>query len=127
MSSLHDSEIGKTRRVSGYIISIIPSVMIAMSGVMKLLDSDEIRANMNGIPNLSEMMVLIGVIELVCLIFYWIPKTSNLGFFLLCSYVGGIIVAELVAGGPPIPGIPVAILLYVGTFLRKPSLLSLGI
>ena len=127
MSRLHELEISKVRKVSGYLMSIIPSLMIAMSGVMKLVGSEEMKSNMNAIPNFGELLVFVGVLELVCLIFYWIPKTSNLGFFLLCSYVGGIIVAEMVAGGPPVPGIPVAILLYVGTFLRKPSLLGLGI
>ena len=127
MLSLHDLEISKARKISGYIISIIPSLMIATSGVMKLMGAEEMKANMSAIPNVGELLGTIGAIELICLILYWIPKTSNLGFFLLCSYVGGIIVAEMVAGGPPIPGVPVAVLLYVGTFLRKPSLLSLGI
>ena len=94
---------------------------------MKLMGAEEMKANMSAIPNVGELLGTIGAIELICLILYWIQKTSNLGFFLLCSYVGGIIVAEMVAGGPPIPGVPVAVLLYVGTFLRKPSLLGLGI
>ena len=127
MSSLHEDGISKSRKIIGYVLSILPSAMILLSGVMKVIGSEEMKANMSAIPNFGELLFLIGVLELVCLLLYWIPKTSNLGFFLLCSYAGGIIVAEIVAGGPPIPGVPVAVLFYVGTFLRKPSLLGLGI
>ncbi|MEQ8238615.1 MAG: DoxX family protein [Cyclobacteriaceae bacterium] len=127
MSQLHEIEIGKTRRVIGYVLSILVSLMLLFSGVMKIIGVPEMAENMAKIPNIGEMVTVIGVIELVSLALYWIPKTSNLGFFLLCSYAGGIIVGEIVTGEPPIPGTVVAVLLYVSTFLRKPSLSGLGI
>ncbi|MEM9897474.1 MAG: DoxX family protein [Bacteroidota bacterium] len=127
MSTLHEPGINKARKIIGYIISILISAMFLLSVVTKLSGSEEMKENMAAIPNMGDLIIIIGIIELASLILYWIPKTSNLGFFLLCSYCGGIIVAELVAGGPALPGIPIAVLLYIGTFLRKPSLSGLGI
>ena len=75
-------------------------------------------------------MSFIGILEILCVALYWIPRTINIGFFLLCSYAGGIITAELIAvqgQALPIPGVPLAIMLYVGTMLRKKNLSGLGI
>ncbi|MEM6643234.1 MAG: DoxX family protein [Bacteroidota bacterium] len=127
MSNLHEPGINKVRKIAGYVISILLSLLFLFSAFSKLSGSEEVKANMDAIPNMGSLLTIIGVVELLSLILYWIPKTANLGFFLLCSYCGGIIVAEIVTGGPPVPGIPVAILLFVGTFLRKPSLSGLGI
>jgi hypothetical protein len=76
--------------------------------------------------------LFIGLLELILLALYWIPKTQKSGFYLLCAFVGGIIVAEVAAGthieqgAPPAPlvGVVTAILLYAGTMLRKPSMLK---
>jgi hypothetical protein len=51
----------------------------------------------------------------------------NIGFFLLASFVGCIIVAEIVTGEMPMAGILITTLFYVGTILRKPTLCGLNI
>jgi hypothetical protein len=50
----------------------------------------------------------------------------NIGFFLLASFGGGIIVAEIVTGEIPIAGILITTLFYAGTILRKPAFIRLG-
>ena len=125
--SLHETQINKTRKIAGYTISILASLMILGAGVSKIMGSEEIVKTMNRLPNFGNKIFIIGVLELFILALYWIPKTSNLGFFLLCSFGGGAIAAEIVLGDTPIGGIMFSILLYVGTKLRKPSLSGLGI
>lgn len=127
MNTLHETQISKTRRITGYALSIIPSLMILIAGIMKVIGNEGMLENMNKINNWGDKMLLIGLIELGALALYWIPKTMNIGFFLLASFGGGIIVAEVVGGDIPIPGIMVSSLLYAGTFLRKPSLSGLSI
>jgi hypothetical protein len=127
VNTLHETQISKTRRIIGYALSIIPSLMILMAGIMKVIGNEGMLENMNKINNWGDKMLLIGLIELGALALYWIPKTMNIGFFLLASFGGGIIVAEVVGGDIPIPGIMVSSLLYAGTFLRKPSLSGLSI
>jgi hypothetical protein len=126
MSSLHETQIGKTQKIAGYVISILASLMILMAGMQKVMGSVEMINNMSGILNFADKLFFIGVLELVLLLLYWIPKTSNLGFFLLCSFCGGAIVTEMVLGEAPMGGITVTVFFYLGTVLRKPSLLGMG-
>lgn len=132
MTTFHDTGINKAQKIAGYILSILFSFMIIMAGVLKVIGEADILERMNNIPNWGDKVVFIGVLELILLALYWIPKTQKLGFYLLCAFIGGIIVAEVAAGthveqgAPPAPlvGIVAAILLYAGTFLRKPSMLK---
>ena len=121
---LHETQISKTRKIIGYTLSIIASLMLLMAGIAKIMKSEEMVKNFSHIPNFGDKVQLVGAIILVCLALYWIPKTSSVGFLLLCSFGGGVIVAEIVAGHIPIPGIMLSSMVYVGTILRKPSILG---
>lgn len=127
MNALHEPQIGKTRKIIGYILTILPSLMIVFSGSNKIIGSQWMVDAMNGIPHIGEITPFIGLLEISCVLIFWVPRLSNLGFFLLCSYTGGIIVAEIVANHTPMPGIMLAIFLYIGTTLRKPSISGLNI
>jgi hypothetical protein len=69
-----------------------------------------------------ETMFTIGVIELVCLIVYLIPRTAPLGAILFTGYLGGAIVTHLRLGNPLFSHILfpiyVAALLWGGLYLR---------
>lgn len=122
-SKFHESTISKTQRILGYILSILFSIQILMAGVMKLVKAPPIVENMNAVVNWGDKILLLGVLELVLLVLYWVPQTTKLGFYLLCSFMGGVIVAEVVAGKVPVVGIATAIMLFAGTIMRNPSLL----
>ena len=124
MANYHEISISKTQRLAGYTMSILFSVQILMAGIMKVIRAAPIVENMNAVTNWEDKILFIGILELVLLALYWIPKTQKLGFYLLCSFVGGVIVAEVVAGKAPVAGIAVAVLLYAGTTLRFPKLLK---
>ncbi|MGY0393271.1 DoxX family protein [Bizionia sp. KMM 8389] len=124
MANYHDTSISKTQKIAGYAMSILFSVQIIMAGVMKLFLAAPIVENMNAVTNWGDKTLFVGILELIILALYWIPKTQKLGFYLLCSFVGGVIVAEVVAGKPPIAGILVSVLLYAGTALRFPKILK---
>ena len=124
MANYHDTSISKTQKIAGYAMSILFSVQIIMAGVMKLFLAAPIVENMNAVTNWGDKTLFVGILELFILALYWIPKTQKLGFYLLCSFVGGIIVAEVVAGKVPFAGILVSVLLYTGTILRFPKLLK---
>ena len=99
-----------------------------MAGITKILGTEEMVQNFANLPNWEDKMLFIGVLELIILILYWIPKTMNMGFFCMLGFMGGALLAEVVLkGGIPIPAILVTTLFYVGTFLRKPSLSGLSI
>jgi hypothetical protein len=125
MAKFHEDHIGKAQKITGYVLSILFSFQILMAGVLKVVGEDAIVERANNIPNWGDKLLFIGVLELVLLALYWIPKTQKLGFYLLCAFVGGFIVAEVAAGTAPIVGIVTAILLSAGTIIRKPSMLKI--
>jgi hypothetical protein len=128
MKHLHETQIGKPRKIAGYALSVIPSIMILMAGVTKLLGTEEMVHNFANLPNWEDKMLFVGALELVILVLYWLPKTMNMGFFLMLGFMGGALLAEVVLkGGVPIPAIFVTSLFYIGTLLRKPSLSGLSI
>src|SRR5262249_51074575 len=65
---------------------------------------------------------VIGIIELVCLVTYLIPRTSVFGAILLTGYLGGAIASQLRAGNPlfshTLFPIYVALLIWAPLFLR---------
>lgn len=132
MAKFHEANIPQWQKVAGYVLSILFSFQILMAGALKVVQETDIVERMNNIPNWGDKLIFIGVLELILLALYWIPKTQRLGFYLLCAFVGGVIVAEVAAGthveqgAPPAPliGIITAVLLYAGTVLRFPSLLK---
>ena len=127
MSNLHETQISKAKKIAGYTISIIASFMLFMAGIMKIIGNEEMQINMAKVTNFGDKLMFIGILEISILILYWIPRTMNIGFFLLASFGGGIIVAEIVTGEIPIAGILITTLFYVGTILRKPTLSGMNI
>jgi len=127
MNYLIDTEISTVRNVTGHVLTILATGMIAFGGINMIIGADWIQKNMDRIPNLGEKTMEIGILHIIIVFLYWLPPTSNIGFFLLCSLTGGMIVTEMVGGELPIPGIVVAILLYAGTMLRNPLLSGMGI
>jgi hypothetical protein len=126
METLPEIEIGVMRNVVGWSFSVLASLMIAIGGFGLIFGVEWMQRNLQKIPNIGEHTFPIGVLHLLCVVLYWIPSTTGLGFILLCSLTGGMIVSEVVIGQVPIPGLIVTLLLYSGTMARKPFLLALN-
>lgn len=115
--------VNKTRLAIGWVLSALPVLAMTGGGINKLRNNPEL---VEKLPYISSLPLL-GVLAITCVLFYLIPKTSNIGFFLMCSYLGGAIVGELAMGEFPLVGLVLSVCLYVGTMLRKPELSGLGI
>jgi len=67
-------------------------------------------------------VLVIGIIELLCLITYLIPRTSVFGAILLTGYLGGAIASQWRAGNPlfshTLFPIYIALLIWAPLFLR---------
>jgi hypothetical protein len=68
----------------------------------------------------------IGIIELVCLVLYLVPRTSILGGILLTGYLGGAIATHVRISSPVLTHtlfpVYVALLLWGGLYLRETRL-----
>lgn len=116
--------VNKTRNIIGWVLSAPPVIAVAFGAFNKISGNPEVVEILN---NLNIDPVILGLLGALCVVLYLVPVTSNLGFFMLCSYYGGVIVGELAMGEFPLVGILMSVLLYVGTMLRKPYLSGWGI
>jgi len=76
-----------------------------------------------------ESVMWIGVIELLCLVLYLIPRTTVLGALLMTGYLGGAIATHVRISSPLLTHtlfpIYVALLLWGGVYLREERLRAL--
>jgi hypothetical protein len=106
----------KTRKIVSIAVAVIPSAMVAMSAFMKLSGNPQLVDGMTKI-GFAPYIKLFGVIELVSLILFFYPKTSKIGFLLLCCYLGGAMATELGHGEAPMAALFIA-LFWVSVFIR---------
>jgi hypothetical protein len=121
--------VSKGRLWTGRIISALPALFLVMDGVMKLMKPDfVVRATVQlGYP--ENVIFPLGIIVLVCVILYVIPRTAVLGAILLTGYLGGAVATHARVGDPlfshTLFPIYFAILLWGGLYLREERLRAL--
>ena len=100
---------------------VLPIAILTASGVGKLVGAAPLVESFRSF-GAEPLMRPIGLIELACVAVFLVPRTRSIGFFLLCSYVGGIVATEWIHGRVPVPGLAVGALLWAGMYLERPSL-----
>ena len=110
---------------TGWVLSCLPLLAFLPSAVFKLVQPGEFLAewSKNYPPATARP---IGVVELSCVLLYFVPATRVLGVILLTGYLGGAI-ATHVHMGQAIFVVPllIGIMLWGGLFLRDPRLRQL--
>ncbi len=85
-----------TARILGWFAALF----IIMDGVMKVLNLPQVQEAMEPLGWPLEMSVTIGIIELVCIAIYLIPRTSFLGVILMTGYLGGVVATQMRVDAP---------------------------
>lgn len=110
----------KTTRIISIVLMAIPSLMLVMSGVMKLMAAPQIVEGL-GKMGLGSYITIFGIIELIAVGLFIYPKTSRIGFLLICCYLGGALSIEL-AGGQKPTAAALLVLLWVSVFLTNKTM-----
>ncbi len=124
----NDSKPSLTSKVmywGGWVVTALPTLMLVMSAVMKLTkstDAVEGLANFGYDPN---VLIPLGIVEILCTILYLVPQTAVLGAILLTGYLGGATATHLRAGESFIQPIVVGVLVWLGLFLRDARIRAL--
>jgi len=123
MSSIaQTASISRGKLWSARMITALVVLFLLFDLIVKLLRLPvAVQANVQlGYP--ESTVLVIGIIELICLITYLIPRTSVFGAILLTGYLGGAIASQLRAGNPlfshTLFPIYVALLIWAPLFLR---------
>jgi hypothetical protein len=121
---LSATTISNRRRVlTGRIISWVVALFLAWDAVIKLMVLDPVVQAFNELGYSTSLARPIGLVELVCVIFYLIPKTSIFGAILLTGYLGGATATKVRMEDPWLLfSVAFGILLWLGVFLQNEKL-----
>jgi DoxX-like family len=123
--STESAPIPKWQIIVGWVLSCLPLPPFLMSAAMKIAQPGNFLEDWTKTYPAATARPL-GLIELACVVLYFIPKTRILGAILVTGYLGGAI-ATHVAKGEPAAAVPFlfGVLLWGGIFLRMPQLRKL--
>ena len=109
----------------GRVISVLASLMFAMSSFMKFKGGAEVTQGMAHLGLPESLMMPLAILEISCVVVYLIPATSVLGAILLTGYMGGAICTHLRVGDPFVVQIALGIVIWLGLYLRENRLKAL--
>ena len=111
----------KAKKIIALSISIAASVMMAMSGIMKLIGGKQVEEGFAAF-GISDYRIYLGLMEIIFVALFLIPKTKRTGLLFLTAYLGGAIATHLTHQmslfGPSLP----LILLWIGAYLTDCSI-----
>ena len=115
----------KKMTIVGWVLSVLPCLMLFISAFMKLKGGPELDQGMAHLGLPSRMVLPLTILELACTVIYLVPATAVLGAILLAGYMGGAICTHWRVGDPFIVQIVVALVVWLGLYLREPRLKAL--
>ncbi len=78
----------------GWVLTVLVAFMLGMSGVSKIIGTEEMIKNFTSM-NLLPYLVLLGVVEFAGTVLLVVPKTSKYGAILLSCYLSGAVAIHL--------------------------------
>lgn len=117
----------KTALWAGYVMSVLPALLLLLDGAMKMLKPSFIVKATEELGYPESVIVGMGFAVFASAVLYLIPRTSVLGAILLTGYLGGAVASHVrLSAFSQIP-FPVIFgaLLWGGLVLRDPRLRAL--
>lgn len=111
---------------TGRILSVFPVLMMGVGAAFAFTRSPQVVEGMTKFGYQESAVLLVGVLEIVSVLLYLIPRTAVLGAIVMTGYLGGAIATHVRVGDP---GWPTALVLGVfvwgGLYLRDERLRAL--
>jgi hypothetical protein len=110
-------------------MTALPVLFLLFDSVIKLMRSTPVVESFDQLGYPVSLAPGIGILQLVCIALYVIPRTSMLGAILLTGYLGGAVATHVRVGSPLLSHVLfpvyVAVLIWGGLFLREDRLRGL--
>ena len=115
-------------QIAGWVLSGLVSVFLAGPSALGKFVEWEGKAKMfDHIGFTNDVIMKIGVLEIMLAILFLIPRTGFLGAILLTGYLGGATVTHVRIGDPYFMPIVIGVVMWIGMGLRRPAVFSLAI
>ena len=132
ITSSNDPRLGRAALVrswkpwAGRLASALPIALLTFSSGLKLMHAPGFVAMWTGHLGWSEgTLTSIGLLELLCVAVYAVPRTAVLGAVLLTGYLGGAIASHVRLGDPFIVPLALGVLVWGGLYLRDERIRAL--
>jgi hypothetical protein len=112
----------KTRKIIGWTLTVLVSIVFIMSAFMKLKGGEELAKGSAMIGLTESGMRIIGIIEILSITLFIIPRTGVLGTLLLAAYLGGAMVTHLEHGQPFVMPMAIQCIVWIAALIRFPEL-----
>jgi DoxX-like family len=114
----------KTKNIVNWVLAGLVGFIFLGSAFGKLSGGAEGIEMAKSIGIDANSYTMIGVVELISIILFLIPRTAVLGTLLLVAYMGGAIVAHLSHGLPIAAPAGISAFVWIVGVVRSPELLS---
>lgn len=112
----------KLKKGIGWGLTIVLGLLFAMSAFLKLTLNPTALEQAAAIGLDPETYRMIGVVEVIALILFLIPKTGMLGGWLLIAYMGGAIATHVQHQQPLAMVVAIEAVLWIALVLRSPEM-----
>ena len=112
----------KTRNIIGWVLSGLLAALFLFSAYGKLAGIPQVVEGAKSMGLTMDIMRTLGIIEIVSVLLFLIPRTGILGTLLLAAYLGGAIATHLEHGIPIIQPCIFEAVLWIAALLRFPEL-----
>lgn len=123
------SEVSTLAIWTGRVLSSLSVLFLLIDGVMKFVKPQPVVEATVKLGYPATVIFPLGVVLLLCVALYVVPRTSVLGAILLTGYLGGAVASHVRVGDPLFSHIlfPVylGLLIWAGLYLRCPALQAL--
>lgn len=105
--------------VIGLVLTVLLSLLLTFSAVMKFLRPPEMIEQFESVLGYpARLAVPIGIVELLCVVLFLVPRTAPLGAVMLTGYLGGAIATHVRIGDPFITPVIVGVVVWLALFMR---------
>jgi hypothetical protein len=116
-------------RWTGGVLSAVPVLFMVFDSVIKFTEIQPVTESFTRLGYNVDVAPVIGLLELICLSAYLLPRTAVLGAVLLTGFLGGAIATHVRVADPLFSHILfptyIAALLWSGLYLRDPRVREL--
>lgn len=111
----------KTGKIIYWVLTILVAFIFTASGLFKLLGGEKTSEMAKGLGGTNHLITL-GILELVIVVLWFIPRTGIIAALLAIAYMGGALAVHFVNGQPLGVVIFIQILIWITAYVRFPEL-----
>lgn len=115
---MSDSNISKGAKIGGWVLSILPCLLLLMSASMKFIQPAGFEEGLQHMGWTAGQMKTLGIVEIAIVLVYLFPRTAVLGAILITAYMGGAVATHVRVGDPFWTQILVGVFIWGGLWLR---------